>query len=226
MINLLPPDVKQSYHYARRNVRLVRWMTAIGFALVGLAGISIGGQWYLKQSVKQYTEQVSTAEATLKKQVQAKVEKQVQDISNNLKLAVQVLSKEVLFSELLKQLAVVTPTDAKLSNLAISKIQGAVDISASTTDYKAATQLQLNLADPANKIFSKADIVSISCSSAATSADPLQSKYPCTVLIRALFAPNNPFLFINGTTSKTSTPAKPSLPPTLPLSITPKAVTP
>ncbi len=225
MINLLPPDVKQTYHYARRNVRLVRWMTAVGFALVGLAGISIGGQWYLEQSVKQYAEQVSAAEATLKKQDQANVEKQVQDISNNLKLAVQVLSKEVLFSELLKQLAVVTPTDAKLSNLAISKIQGAVDISASTTDYKAATQLQLNLADPANKIFSKADIVSISCSTAAASADPLQGKYPCTVLVRALFATNNPFLFINGTssTSKTTTPSKP---PTSLLLTTPKAVAP
>ncbi len=226
MINLLPPEVKQSYHYARRNVRLVRWMTAIGFALVGLAGIGIGGQWYLKQSVKQYAEQVSIAEANLQKQDQAKVEKQVQEISNNLKLAVQVLSKEVLFSELLKQLAVVTPTDVKLSNLAISKIQGAVDISASTTDYKAATQLQLNLADPTNKIFSKADIVSISCTTAATSADPLQSKYPCTVLVRALFATNNPFLFINGNTSKAPAATKPTVPtvPTIPAM--PKAITP
>ncbi len=210
MINLLPPDVKQSHQYARRNVRLVHWVFAIGFAFVGLAVISAGGLWYLKKTADQYNQQVVIAEDNLKKQDQAKVEQQVQDISNSLKLAVQVLSKEVLFSKLLEQLAVVTPNNATLSGLTISQVQGAVDISASTTDYNAATQLQVNLADPANKIFSKADIVSITCAVASASAEAVESRYPCTVTIRALFATNNPFLFINsggdtGATTGTAT---------------------
>ncbi|HYH36468.1 MAG TPA: hypothetical protein VD706_03145 [Candidatus Saccharimonadales bacterium] len=51
------------------------------------------------------------------------------------------------------------------------------------------------MADPKNKIFSKADIVSITCSDD-------NSDYPCTINIRALFAPNNPFLFINNKDAK------------------------
>lgn len=203
MINLLPPDVKQSYHYARRNVRLVRWAFAIGFAFVGLIILSIGGLWYLKQTTNEYNQQVAIAEANLEQQDQAAVEKQVQDISGSLKLAVQVLSKQVVFSELLKRLAVVTPNNATLSNLTISQVQGAVDISANTTDYNAATQLQVNLADPANRIFSKADIVNISCVTPTAGTESLLSRYPCTVSIRALFATDNPFLFINGSAPAT-----------------------
>lgn len=198
MINLLPPEVKQQYQYARRNVHLVRWLFAMGFALAGLAIISVGGVWYLQQTANQYHKQISVTEESLKKQDQAKVQKEVQNISSSLKLAVQVLSKEVLFSELLKQMATVTPSNATLSDLTISQVQGAVDITARTADYNAATQLQVNLSDPTNKIFSKADIVSINCTTSPTSSDALLQRYPCTVTIRALFATDNPFLFING----------------------------
>lgn len=206
MINLLPPDVKESYHYARRNTRLLSWVFALGFAFAGLVLLSLGGLWYLQQQADQYQPQIAAAEANLVSQDQKAVEKEVKEISGNLKLAVQVLSKEVLFSQLLKQLAIVTPSDATLSNLTITQGVNAVDISARTADYESATQLHVNLADPANKIFSKADIVSINC--AAANADgsgesTLASRYPCTVIIRALFADNNPFLFINSTKKAT-----------------------
>jgi Tfp pilus assembly protein PilN len=197
MINLLPPDIKQDYHYARRNTHLLRWVLAMGVAFAGLAVLSAGGIWYINQAANDFTRQISVSEADLRRQNQSEVEKEIKDISGNLHLAVQVLSKEILFSKLLRQLAVVTPNNATLSSLTISKIQGAVDISANTTDYNAATQLQVNLADPTNKIFSKADIVAINCASASADSSTAQSKYPFTVTIRALFANNNPFLFIN-----------------------------
>lgn len=200
MINLLPPDIKESYHYARRNDRLVRWVSAMGLAFVGLAIISAGGVWYLKQTASVYEGQISTAEARLQQLNQPKVVKEVKDISDNIKLAVDVLSKEVLFSKLLKQIAVVTPNDTLLSSLTISQVQGALDLTALAKDYSSATQLQINLADPNNKIFSKADIVGIACKPTASSngtAATLTSQYPCTVNIRAQYADNNPFLYIN-----------------------------
>ena len=206
-INLLPPDIKQGYHYARHNTRLVNWVVVFTFALVGLAAISLGGVWYLNQAAKPYYRQVADTQTNLKKQDQAGTEKQVKDITNNLKLAVQVLSKEVLFSKLLKQLAVIIPVNVTLSNLDISQTTGALDITANTTDYNAATQLQVNLADPANKLFIKADIVNINCSGANNTSG--NAKYPCTVTLRALFAANNPFLFISNTATAPTAKAKP-----------------
>ncbi|HSX30997.1 MAG TPA: PilN domain-containing protein [Candidatus Saccharimonadales bacterium] len=193
MINLLPPDVKTTYRYARHNRTLARWITACAFSLLGGLLLAGGGYVYLNRSIDSTNQQIAFTNRQLKAQNLTAVQKQVTTISNNLKLTVQVLSQEILFSKLLKQLASVTPNNAILTNLAITQTQGGVDITAQTANYNAATQLQINLADPKNQIFSRADIVSISCSSTSSS----NTKYPCTVILRALFATNNPFLFIN-----------------------------
>jgi hypothetical protein len=192
MINLLPPQLKQEYRYARRNTGLLRFVAMFGVGLAGLAVICALGLVYLQQTARTYAAETAAIERSLKDQKQGQVEKQVLDISNSLKLAVRVLSEEVLFSQLLNRLAVTTPTNASLSTLNITELTGGVDITAKTADYKAATQLQVNLADPQNQIFAQADINTISCIT-----DAQGSKYPCTVSIRALFAEDNPFLFIN-----------------------------
>jgi hypothetical protein len=110
-----------------------------------------------------------------------------------------------LFSQLLKQLAVIIPTNTTLSSLNISQASGALDITANTTDYKSATQLQVNLSDPTNKLFTKADIVSINCGGTSTGG-AASTKYPCSVTVRALFAANNPFLFISDSTAAKAKP--------------------
>lgn len=192
MINLLPPQMQQDYGYARRNTALMHIVTSFGLGIVGLALMVAAGFIYLQQSANSYQAQAAEIESSLNEQNQVQIEKDVQDISNRLKLAVQVLSKEILFSELLKSLAVATPSNVNLSSINIIAFGGGLDISAEALDYESASQLQVNMSDPANKIFAKADIVSITCESDAT------RRYPCTVTIRALFATDNPFLFING----------------------------
>jgi len=125
----------------------------------------------------------------------ARIQKRVEDISGSLKLVVQVLSREILFSTLIRQIGSAIPAKASLTGLSISKVTGGIDLTAIASDYDTATQVQVNLKDPANKIFDKADIVNVTCTGAAAS-DPA---YPCTVTIRAQFASNNPFLFIKTT---------------------------
>ncbi len=190
MINLLPPEVKTGYTYARRNVVLRKWIMLFLVALVGLGALATYGLLQLKQSTKHYDKQIAASQAVFKEERSTEIQRQVQDISNNFKLAVKVLSQEILFSQLIKQIGATIPDNANLTGLTITQTKGGIDISAEASDYKTATQVQVNLADPKNKIFSKADIVSITC-------DNGQGAYPCKINIRALFAPNNPFLFIN-----------------------------
>lgn len=201
MINLLPPEVKQDYRYASSNRRLVFWLLALVAAMFGVAFITGVGLFIMNNTANDYHERNIVAKARLAEDNHTGIKKQVTDISNNLKLMVTVLSKQVLFSEMLTQLGTITPSKVILTNLSISQTESAIDITAQAADYNAATQLQANLVDPNNKIFSKADIVSISCSSDTTS-DKANSAYPCTVSIRALQAEDNPFLFINDTNKK------------------------
>lgn len=193
MINLLPPELKETYRYGRRNRALTHWLVTIVLCMAGAGALTAGGYIYLNSSINTTNKQVADSQKELQTLNQAGVQKQVTTISNNIKLATQVLSKEILFSKLLKQLAAVTPSNAVLTSLSITQTQGGIELTAETADYTAATQFQVNLADPKNQIFSQADIESINCNggSGATSA------YPCSVTIRALFGNNNPFLFIN-----------------------------
>lgn len=194
MINLLPPDLKEQYLYGRRNTVLRHWAFAMAFGLVGAILITGAGLFYMQQSIAHYQQQVAATEQLLKEQKLAETQKKSEEITANLKLAVNVLSKEVLFSELLKQIGAVTPPNTALTDLSISEVSGAIELTAGSSDYTSATQLQANLEDPANKIFSKADIQNITCSTTPNSANP---RYPCTMRLRALFAKDNPFLFIN-----------------------------
>lgn len=193
MINLLPPEVKLGYHYARTNVKLRRWVIICLVALAGLGGLGTYGLVTLHQSTNQYSRQVATAEAQLQKDKLTQTKQQVQDISNSLRLAVQVLGKEILFSKLITQIGAVMPDGAVLSGLTINKADTGLNLDAKATSYSTATQVQVNLSAPANKIFAKVDIVSITCS-ATQAADP---HYPCLAEFRALFNTKNQFLFIN-----------------------------
>lgn len=198
MINLLPPETKQGYRYGAANVRLVHWVIASLIALAGLGIIGTYGWLSLHQDMVNYQGQVADTQATLQREKQKETYAQVQDISNSFRLVVQVLSKEVLFSKLLNKMATTLPSGSYLSDLSIGKVQGGLDVSAQAVDYKTATQVQVNLADPANGIFAKADIINITC----TAKNALDPTHPCTVTIRALFSQNNPFLFINQSKAK------------------------
>jgi len=195
MINLLPPELKQGYKYARLNRRLLRWIVAFMAAIAGVAVITVGGMLLMQSSIHAYKVKIASAQSQLASQNLIGVEAQVSTISNNLKLMVQVLSKEILFSKLLTQLGTITPSNVELTSLSISQSESAIEITAQSSDYNAATQLQANLASPTNQIFSKADLVSVTCASGTQQiANP---NYPCAIDIRAEFTNNNPFLFIN-----------------------------
>lgn len=196
MINLLPQDIKEGYRFARRNMALRKWVTLFATALVGLGIIATFGLFTLQQSINNYNHQIADSQALFKKEDFNGTQRKVQDISNSFKLVVKVLSKEVLFSQLIKQIGASMPDNAILTGLDINQVQGGIDITAEATDYKTATQVQVNLSDPANKIFSHADIENIKCEGVN---DP---PYHCQVTIRALFADNNPFLFINNKAAK------------------------
>jgi hypothetical protein len=197
MINLLPPELKSHYRYAAHNTKLRTWITSGVLALLGVAVIGVAGLLYLKQISSSYDQQVANATQSLKDQDIEATRKEVNTISSNLKLSVQVLSKEVLFSELLKQLGSLTPRNTSLASLTINQGSTGIDITANTADYNTATQLQVNLSDPDNKIFSRADIVGINCDGTGQ-----VDNYPCTVNIRALLVSDNPFLFINDAKGK------------------------
>lgn len=195
MINLLPTDTRDNLLYARRNTKLLRWIIAISIGIVGLLAVTIMGLFYMEYSTNQIQKQVELSRAELKTQKLEETQKQAENMSNSFKLVTQVLSKQIIFSEVLRQVGAVMPSGASLANLSIEQLQGGIDLQVVAEDYQTATQVQVNLQDPANKLFEKVDIVSVSCADGQD--QDTQGDYPCTGSYRALFTDNSPFLFLN-----------------------------
>lgn len=190
MINLAPKSYKDSLRYARRNTVIWNWIIGV-LIIIGIASATIiAGQMYLQQETSRVAELNSTTEQELKADNIDETLKEIEDVSNNLKLIVEVLSNRVIFSKLITQIGSVMPTNAVLAGIEISEVQGGIDLTAKATDYNTATQVQVNLQDPENKLFDKVDIVSVECPNAT-------EVYPCTSIMRALFTETNPYLFVN-----------------------------
>lgn len=200
MINLLPPKFQSDLHYARLNTRVSNYIFILMFVILGLSLLGAGGYFYIGQSINHYEAQVSSSREILKSQKIDQTKEKVETISGNIKLISQVLSKQVIFSKLIKQIGAVIPNGAVLDHIELSsEVSGAIDLSAFAENYDAATQVQVNLQDPKNKIFDKVDINSINCVSKTTTqdADSISAKYPCKIALKALFRKDNPFSFIN-----------------------------
>jgi hypothetical protein len=196
MINLLPDDTKQTILYARRNRRLLRWAGAMLMGGLGVGVVVLVGIFYLNYSTTAFAKEVEQNKSQLALQKLEQTQKRIQEISNTTKLVSQVLSREVLFSKLLQGIGAAMPPGAALQNLSIGKLDGGIDLQVAAVDYQTGTQAQVNLQDPANKIFDKADIINITCTNPSQGT---QSKYPCQVNLRASFAKNSPYLFSNPT---------------------------
>jgi hypothetical protein len=195
MINLLPADYKQEILYARRNNHLRAWLVGAGVALAGLGIIVAGGLLIMQQQIHSYDKQLAQTRESLQAQNVEQTQKRIEEISNNTKLTLQVLSREVLFSKLIRQIGSSLPPNTALKSLEIDTVQGGIQLNAVARDFNAGSQVQVNLQDPKNGVFEKADINSITCSdpnaAVATNPDATARAFPCDVSLRALFSKNN-----------------------------------
>lgn len=192
MINLLPPAIKSNLRFSRRNSYLLSYCITLVAVMIGMLCITMAGLFYMDQSRKSLAKQVEITRSSFDNRQLEKAQAQAEEISGNIKLTTSVLSKQILFSKLITQIGSVMPANTSLSDLKIDKGERGISLTAIAANYTAATQVQVNLSDPGNKIFEKADLISATCDQAAS--DP---RYPCTVVIRALFGDNKSYLFIN-----------------------------
>ena len=191
MINLLPTDYGASLRFSHLSASLRRWLVAALLASTGLVLIIAVGWIYIDQQNRSLSRTIDGLNQRLKEQDLAGIQKQAKDITTNIKIINQVLSREIRFSGLISQIGSAMPPGSILSGLTLSKVDGALDLSANAKDYTSATQIAVNLSDPKNQIFGKLDMVNTNCSS--VSASPC----PCGATFRALFSKSTKSQFLN-----------------------------
>jgi hypothetical protein len=193
VINLITPDAKRDIFYARKNTRLLQILLR-SYILLATLIIVIGfGYFWINRTATSLDSQAASARVAIATQNLDQVQQQAESISNSLKLINQVLSKQILFSKLFRQMGAIMPTGSALSQISVEKIEGGISFSADARDATTASQVQVNLSSPDAKLFQSVDIINLDCS--ADSAT--DSAYPCSISLRAQFAKDSGFYFIN-----------------------------
>lgn len=198
MINLLPPKEKEAIVFARLNVRLRHWIIGALVGLVGVALVVSAGNMLVGQTISDYDSTIATTKKRLENNKQQETLQEVKGIQESFKLVIDVLSREVLFSKILPRVGQVMPSGTVLEGLSLNtdSTETAFDITASAVDFTSGSQIQINLTDPANKLFSKADLVNVACKeSEAESEKP--AEYPCKVTMRVQPTESSQFLLIS-----------------------------
>lgn len=191
MIDLLPVEIKKSRAYGRLNRTLLRWNALCSAAILGVLLIGGTGYFFINNAALSAADVKLETEKSIEKAKLSDVEANYAAFANNLKTVVQILSSQVLFSELLQQIGGVTPSGATLNTVSLSDTDNALDLDFTTSSTSLAATIQVNLEDPKNELFEKADIIQVSCS---TSGGGVES---CNVQLRALFKEDAKFLFLN-----------------------------
>lgn len=190
MINLLPPEYRQSQRFSRTNTRLTRWLL-VGVVLVAGLALIVTSSWlYTDRQIKQIDSSIEKTQGLLKTQNLEKVQKQADEISRNVRIINQVLSREIRFSALIQEIGKVMPPGTVLSSLTLTRVNGALDLTANAKNYSTATRIAVNLSDPGNKLFDKVDIVNINCADA-------EGPYDCSASLRVLFGEEASSRFLN-----------------------------
>lgn len=183
MINLLPPQNVSSIKYGRQNSVLRVWLAGAMLAIIGLIIILAGGWVYLDHQSKGFEKTIAASNNQLKLQNIDKVKAESKEITGDITVIDKILSQEVHFSELIQSIGSYMPPGTILGTLSLSdKVTGSIDLSANTKDYASAAQIAVNLSSQKDDLFSKVDIVNITCGS-----DP-QKVYKCSATYRALFS--------------------------------------
>jgi Tfp pilus assembly protein PilN len=183
MINLLPPEYAASIRYGRQNTKLLGWLAGLLGAILVLAIILFVGWIYMNQEAKDLQKGIDATNQQLQIQNLSKVQADAKEITGDINVIDKVLSQEIQFSGLIQSIGSYMPSGAVLGTLSLSdKVTGSIDLSANTKDYASAAQVAVNLSDPKDELFSKVDIINISCDSAAEKA------YKCSATFRALFS--------------------------------------
>lgn len=191
MINLLPPEVKEMRSYGRRNLLLVRWSLLCLGAAILLMGIAAAGYIFITNAEQSAVQTKTQTEAAIQTAKLDEVSAEFDAFSSNLKTVTQILSKQVLFSSLIRQIGSIIPDGATLNSVSLSDADNALSLDIKVSSPDLAPTVQVNLENEQNGLFEKADIISVSC---LTDASKQQS---CTVSVKALYRKDANFLFLN-----------------------------
>lgn len=178
MINLLPPEQKESNKYGRINIRLVRYVVIVLIVGLSVNGILLAGTFLINQS---YSSSKESLEADQVKILELEAtNEEAKSLSASIKTISSLLDQEVKFSSLLREIGSLLPKGVVLRDLQLSEDRSApLSLEVNAKSPEAVGRFQLNLQE--SELFDGADITIVEKTDST-------SEYPYSASVNAYFA--------------------------------------
>jgi Tfp pilus assembly protein PilN len=192
MINLLPPEQKQQISYARKNSQLLNWMIALTVLIIAIFTLTLVGQFFISQNINSLKAINQSVEQRIEQRGLANTQKEVESLSNNMTTVVKILKDHLLFSKIFDKIGSLLPPGTSLSGIEISSSESALELEFKSSTQDAASQVFINISDPNNGLFEKADLLNVNCPRSDISRTD-----PCITQVRVIIKTDSNFYFLN-----------------------------
>lgn len=183
MINLLPPEIKQSVRYARLNVILIQYAVVALFAVFVVLSLMMFGQASLNTTKSELEELIEVDQVKISELAQVNAE--AQQLSDTVDTISALLDDEVKFSILFQEIGSVIPPGVVVSGLTLSKESTEpISLSIRADSAEKAGVLQENILE--SELFLSADILNVSQISGSS------GPYQFTAELQAYYNPEVP----------------------------------
>ena len=181
MINLLDTETQRHYRAARLNLKLRGYLTLLLITLVLIVAL-FGFGVFLTRSERAIAErELAQGEQSVARY--ASVKKEAEDFSANLKIAKAILSQEVLYSDMMVQIARTLPSSAVLSSLVLDQatLQKPITLAARVKTKEDSVILKNTLED--SPLFERVNLNSINEQPVFPGTKGIPRTYPVVVTL-------------------------------------------
>jgi hypothetical protein len=155
MINLLPQEMKQDFHYGRRNSQVLRWLVTVIFGILMLLVVAAIGRLTIQTARNQTLAQKQVLEDQLKTADYDTINGEYSDFSSGLSNVKKLYQQQVLYSRLIRKLGTLLPPGAKITNISIGDKDRAVSLNFDNDAEGMGPTIQLNLTDQSKQVVNK-----------------------------------------------------------------------
>jgi hypothetical protein len=206
MINLMPDYLRQEIAFARRNYALLQWLMAVTIVIIAVGAMTIFGQYYIGRNTKSLEAAAEVTKERIDAQNLQTTQTDIQSLSNNFTTVTRLLKQQLLFSRMFVKIGSIVPGGAILRGITLSTTTStAIYLIVVAINRDVATQAFFNISDPANGLFDKADLLSVSCSTVGIDSSDLTAKYPCSAMIKVVIKTDSSFYFLNSLSNNEDT---------------------
>jgi Tfp pilus assembly protein PilN len=159
MINLLPEEMKEDFHYGRRNSQIIRWLMTVIFGILMLLVVAAIGRLTIQTARNQTLAQKQVVEDQLKTADFDTINGEYSDFSTGLSNVKKLYQQQVLYSRLIRKLGTLLPPGAKITNISISDKDRAVSLNFDNDSEGMGPTIQLNLTDQSKQVANKTTLL-------------------------------------------------------------------